>query len=153
VLRSKGLLAGLTVAAICATSLAACGGDGSDEDGAARSQKTVQLSIRAADGRGKVEEATLECNEQRADASGLSGRSPAELCQLARRLGSSLIKGSDPRQACTQIYGGPETARIRGTIDGRDVDRRLSRTDGCKIAEWDRVAPLLPLEAAGAQTP
>jgi hypothetical protein len=100
-----------------------------------------------------VKTATLECDERNANASGLSGRSPDRLCDLARRLGPSLAKEPDARQACTQIYGGPETARIRGTIEGREVDRRLSRTDGCKIAEWDRVAPLLPIEAVGAQTP
>jgi hypothetical protein len=112
----------------------------------------VQLTIRADDGRGKVQEATLECDGT-ADASGFSGRKPARLCTLARRLASSLTRAPDPRRACTQIYGGPETARIRGTIEGREVDRRLSRTNGCEIADWDRVAQLLPIEAAGANTP
>jgi hypothetical protein len=112
----------------------------------------VQLTIRADDGRGKLEEATLECDGS-TDASGFSGRDPAKLCALARRLDSFLTRAPDPRRACTQIYGGPQTARIRGTIEGREVNRRLSRTNGCEIADWDRVALLLPIEAAGADTP
>jgi hypothetical protein len=45
--------------------------------------------------------------------------------------------------ACTQVYGGPETATVRGTVRGRPVELSLSRTDGCRIAQWDRLAPLL----------
>ncbi|MGY1749451.1 SSI family serine proteinase inhibitor [Modestobacter sp. SYSU DS0511] len=46
---------------------------------------------------------------------------------------------------CTQQYGGPQTARITGLWGGDPVDLELSRTDGCRIAQWDRLAPLLPV--------
>ena len=49
--------------------------------------------------------------------------------------------------ACTQQFGGPETATITGTLDGREVDARFARNNGCEIARWKKVAPLL--EAAG----
>jgi hypothetical protein len=49
--------------------------------------------------------------------------------------------------ACTEQFGGPETARVTGTLDGRQVDARFARNNGCEIARWDKVAPLL--EAAG----
>jgi nitrous oxide reductase accessory protein NosL len=45
--------------------------------------------------------------------------------------------------ACTQIYGGAETARVTGTLRGERVDARFSRTNGCEIARWDEVADLL----------
>lgn len=45
--------------------------------------------------------------------------------------------------ACTQIFGGPQTARVTGTLRGTPVDARFSRTDGCEIARWDAVAALL----------
>jgi hypothetical protein len=45
--------------------------------------------------------------------------------------------------ACTEIYGGPATARVRGTLNGESVDARLSRTNGCEIARWGRNAALL----------
>ncbi|PRY10047.1 SSI family serine proteinase inhibitor [Kineococcus rhizosphaerae] len=45
--------------------------------------------------------------------------------------------------ACTMIYGGPQTATVKGTWDGVDVDAAFNREDGCEIARWDRIAPLL----------
>jgi hypothetical protein len=45
--------------------------------------------------------------------------------------------------ACTQIFGGPETATITGTLRGSAVDAKFSRSDGCEIQRWKRVQPLL----------
>jgi hypothetical protein len=42
--------------------------------------------------------------------------------------------------ACTQIYGGPDVALVRGTYMGRKIWVRFRRTDGCQISRWDRVA-------------
>ena len=50
-----------------------------------------------------------------------------------------------PRDAvCTLRYGGPATARVTGTWAGRPVDATYGRTNGCEIARWDRLVPLLP---------
>ena len=47
--------------------------------------------------------------------------------------------------ACTQIYGGPQMARVVGTIAGRRVWATFNRTDGCQISRWERLSPwLLP---------
>lgn len=46
-------------------------------------------------------------------------------------------------QACTEQYGGPATATIKGTVRGKTVDLSLSRTDGCKISQWTALGPLL----------
>ncbi|MEX5719692.1 SSI family serine proteinase inhibitor [Geodermatophilus maliterrae] len=45
---------------------------------------------------------------------------------------------------CTEQYGGPQTARVTGTWRGAGVDLALSRTDGCRISQWDSLGPLLP---------
>ena len=42
--------------------------------------------------------------------------------------------------ACTQIYGGPQEARVTGTFGGRRVWVTFRRTDGCEIGRWNRVA-------------
>jgi hypothetical protein len=47
-------------------------------------------------------------------------------------------------QLCTQQYDGPQTARITGRWAGADVRLELSRTDGCRISQWDQLRPLLP---------
>ncbi|MGW2831371.1 SSI family serine proteinase inhibitor [Streptomyces sp. NPDC001286] len=45
---------------------------------------------------------------------------------------------------CTMQYGGPATAHVTGVWAGRPVDATYSRGDGCEIARWDRMVPLLP---------
>ncbi|MFF6790447.1 SSI family serine proteinase inhibitor [Streptomyces filamentosus] len=45
---------------------------------------------------------------------------------------------------CAQVYGGPATARVTGTWQGRRIDARFSRTDGCETARWENAEPLLP---------
>ncbi len=45
--------------------------------------------------------------------------------------------------ACTQIYGGPQTATVTGTYRGKPVNTTFSRTDGCQIARWDGLQALL----------
>jgi hypothetical protein len=45
---------------------------------------------------------------------------------------------------CTQQFDGPQTAHITGVWGGEPVDLELSRTDGCRIAQWDALGPLLP---------
>lgn len=45
--------------------------------------------------------------------------------------------------ACTEIYGGDQTAVVEGTIDGEPVRAELSRTNGCEIARWDALVALL----------
>ena len=48
-------------------------------------------------------------------------------------------------RACTEIYGGPETALITGTLDDMTVEAEINRTNGCGIDDWGRVfAGLLP---------
>ncbi|NEY34511.1 hypothetical protein GTU99_20270 [Streptomyces sp. PRKS01-65] len=45
---------------------------------------------------------------------------------------------------CTMQYGGPATARVTGVWAGRPVDATYDRRDGCAIARWDSMVPLLP---------
>ncbi len=50
----------------------------------------------------------------------------------------------DPDLMCSQQYGGPQTAQVRGRWGGEPVDLELSRVDGCRIAQWDALVPVLP---------
>ena len=49
---------------------------------------------------------------------------------------------------CTQQYGGPETARVIGRWGGEPVELDLSRVDGCRIAQWDSLVPVVPAPAS-----
>ena len=48
-----------------------------------------------------------------------------------------------PDMLCTQQYGGPQVAVVTGTFHGRPVHSHFSLTDGCEIARWRSLAPLL----------
>ena len=50
---------------------------------------------------------------------------------------------------CTQIYGGPQVARVTGTFERRRVWVKFKRTDGCEIARWNRVQFLFPGAGTG----
>ncbi|MGW7068108.1 SSI family serine proteinase inhibitor [Streptomyces sp. NPDC054855] len=45
---------------------------------------------------------------------------------------------------CTMQYGGPATAHITGTWNGRPVDATYNRSNGCEISRWNRLVPVLP---------
>ena len=51
--------------------------------------------------------------------------------------------------ACAEVYGGPATARIDGTLDGRPLHATFDRTNACEMARWDRVEALLGPPPAG----
>ena len=53
---------------------------------------------------------------------------------------------------CTEQYGGPQTAQITGLWRGEPVDLQVSRTDGCRISQWESLGPLLPQDV-GADPP
>lgn len=54
--------------------------------------------------------------------------------------------------ACTEIYGGDQVAMVTGEAGLDDphqarlrIDALLNRANGCEIARWDELAPLLEL--------
>ncbi|MET9957894.1 SSI family serine proteinase inhibitor [Streptomyces sp. NPDC006326] len=67
----------------------------------------------------------------------------ARLDQLAKE-GKDPFAPADKRQMCTMQDGGPATARITGTWQGRRVDAVFQRTNGCEIARWNELEPVLP---------
>ena len=50
---------------------------------------------------------------------------------------------------CTQVFGGPQVARVTGTFERRRVWVTFKRSDGCEIARWNRHRFLFPGAAAG----
>ena len=48
--------------------------------------------------------------------------------------------------ACTEIYGGDQVALVEGAgPNGTGVRAILNRTNGCEIARWDALAPVVEL--------
>ncbi len=81
------------------------------------------------------------------------GGAPAAACTLPdpeAALEALRVHGEDiffplpgPPKLCTQQYGGPQVAVVTGHYLGREVQSGFSRTDGCEIARWRAMAPLL----------
>ncbi|MFB4299790.1 SSI family serine proteinase inhibitor [Actinomadura sp. NTSP31] len=43
---------------------------------------------------------------------------------------------------CTDIYGGPEVATVKGTWQGKPIDTTFKRNDGCQLHRWTQIAPV-----------
>lgn len=46
-------------------------------------------------------------------------------------------------QACTEQYGGPQTATVTGVVDETPVDATFARTNGCEISAWNAAQAVL----------
>ena len=114
--------------AACGLLLAAggCGGDDdkSNSGGAAGADLVVTVWPSGPDGPARRHHVACER---------LGEGTPA-----CRGLSRARLRPVPPDVACTEIYGGPATARVRGTLQGKPVDARFSRTNGCEIARWER---------------
>jgi hypothetical protein len=87
---------------------------------------------------------TLRCNPPR----GTLGRA-ATACRKLANVGVRVFAPVGKNVGCTQIYGGPQVARVVGSVKGNRVWATFNRTDGCQISRWDRVSPwLLPTGGA-----
>ncbi len=88
---------------------------------------------------GFSQKATLTC-----DPIGGTHPSPESACE-ALSTNAAALDPVPPGTACTMIFGGPEQAAVVGLVDGVEVDAELSRSNGCELDRWDRLAPLLQL--------
>jgi hypothetical protein len=73
---------------------------------------------------------------------------PAAACRGLRSLGPDAFRPTPPGTACSEISGGPSTARVTGIYYGHPIWVGLRRDNGCEIARWQRVAFLLPRPAS-----
>lgn len=83
---------------------------------------------------------TVSCS-----AHSISGTHPNEkaICAAIAKQGTRLFAPVPAGIACSQIYGGPESARIAGTVTGHKINATFSRTDGCQIARWNAAKALV----------
>ncbi|MGY1821848.1 SSI family serine proteinase inhibitor [Geodermatophilus sp. SYSU D00079] len=122
-------------------------GDGTAAPGGAGGEDRLVVEVDRGDG-SPVERWTLVC----ADA--VEGDHPdaQAACDHLRELPDAFAPV--PADAvCTEQYGGPQTAHVTGRWAGESVDLRLSRTDGCRMAQWDSLVPLVPEAVALERLP
>jgi Subtilisin inhibitor-like len=77
----------------------------------------------------------------------VSGTLPSRRA-ACRRLSQMTVAAFAPVPSdavCTQIYGGPQKAVVKGTVAGERIWASFRRRNGCEIARWQRLSPwLLP---------
>ena len=138
----------LLLLAPAALLLAACGGGGDGSSDAAGSpgaaERNLVVDYDPGDG-SPVQRFTLLCG----DAAQGDHPEPAAACARVLRMNEPFAPLASDR-ICTEVFGGPQTARVTGTWQGEEVDVLLSREDGCAIDQWDALVPLVP-EIAGQQ--
>ena len=127
-LTSAALVVGLLLAAGCGSV-----GDVSDRPAEPRYDLTITFWPAGRDGPTRT--ATLTCVP---DAG--SHPDPEKAC-AALRAHPQALDPVPPDTACTEIYGGDQVARVTGA----GIQASLNRSNGCEIARWDALAPLLEL--------
>jgi hypothetical protein len=128
------------VLALVALVAAGCMGRGAtdegEDEGEAASATVLEISVTPG-GEAPTKLWTLRC------PSGGTLPDAAQACE-------QLLQMEDPfapvpaNVACTEIYGGPQEADVRGTFRGQPVMAHFTRTNGCEIERWDKVAFLFP---------
>ncbi|MFE4691707.1 SSI family serine proteinase inhibitor [Streptomyces sp. NPDC056749] len=84
----------------------------------------------------------LECAP--AGGSHPAAQRACDLLDEAAEAGGNPFVATDRNAMCTQQAGGPAAARVQGTWQGESVDARFSRANGCEIARWNNLVPVLP---------
>lgn len=98
-----------------------------------------------ASGSGDTQTWTLTCNPPGGDHP-----DPAWACAAIEQAGGVAAFDPVPRSAvCTEIYGGPQTAHVEGTVDGTPINADFARTNGCEINRWEALRAVLG-DVAGA---
>jgi Subtilisin inhibitor-like len=92
---------------------------------------------------GEPQRYTLSCPEPSGDHP-----DPVKACEAVYDLNADAFEPVPPDAICTEIYGGPQQARLEGTFAGAadvvPVALDLSRQNGCQIDLWDRFAKIVP---------
>jgi Subtilisin inhibitor-like len=124
----------------CLVLMTGCGARGSSDsasESGSASSTDLTIAVQPNGSSGPTRTWTLRCDPP-------GGSLPRAQAACAR-LKPDALRPLAPDTICTQIYGGPQTARVRGRLRGRPVDARFSRSNGCEIHRWDRVRFLLPV--------
>jgi hypothetical protein len=119
--------------ALATLGFAGCGSDSSTSTAGDGASTDVTFSLdKDGPGGADAQVASLQCPGGDADACAAIDALPADPTAQPPADG-----------ACTQVYGGPDTLTINGTLRGEDVAASFDRTDGCQIQRFDRFADVL----------
>lgn len=128
---------------IVVASAAACGSNdanvGANHAQPAGQDTALTISVTPKPG-AKPQEWTLKC-----DPPGGSHPKAKQACATLAKAAKvkSPFAATPKNQMCTDIFGGPQQAKIDGTWQGKKVDATFSRKNGCEIKRWNAIKPVL----------
>lgn len=123
--RAVAMVLGLLVA-----TMVACGTD----EPADEPVSDLELSVQA-DEDAKPRTGTLACP-------GATSKE-RDICAALEVVAPAVFDPVPVDQACTAIYGGPRTATVTGTYEDEPVSATFNQENGCEIARWNQIAPVL----------
>ena len=88
-------------------------------------------------------EATLECGTAPKATGFLADAAVPACAAIDAGALTKVAKAQKSGRLCSQLYGGPQTATITGTVDGKQVKVRVDRTDGCGVDDWNQLEAIL----------
>jgi hypothetical protein len=115
---------------------AGCGGGDDEDKPAAALAADLTVKVRPKGPDGPANSRHIRCEQ-------LGPKADTAACQRLAGLSAAQLKPVPDNVACTEIYGGPGVARVRGELSGKPVDARFELTNGCEIERWDRNRVLL----------
>ncbi len=107
----------------------------------------ASLDIESTTSDGSTVTYSITCT---ADSAAIEGDVALDEFLACERLGSPavqtrLVEGPTASDGCDDASGGPQTATIRGNLDGQSVDAAFDRSNDCSAADWDiLMAEVLP---------
>lgn len=108
---------------------------------------TMRMTVTVADSGDAEADGTFDlvCGPDRA-ASGTHAKAQGACDRLAEAYAAdeNPFLPTPADAMCTQIHGGPATARIVGTWQGQDFTAHLNRVNGCEISRWNNLIPVVP---------
>ncbi len=121
-------------------------GDGetaSPSDGAAETELVIDISIGEEAGQGtdtpEPRKWTLTCSP-----AGGSHPAPEAACSdLDQAGGVDALEEVPADQICTEIYGGPEVAKVTGHVGGTEIDTEFTKSGGCEMERYSTMGSVL----------
>lgn len=131
----------LVLPLVAASAVAACGSNDANvkpqgEPSRQASATDLTVSVTAKPG-AKAHEWTLKCDPPGGD------HPDAKKACAALAKAKNPFKPTPKNRMCTQIFGGPQRAKIGGTWHGSKIDTTFSRKNGCEINRWNAIKTVL----------
>ena len=122
------------VLGVLATTLTSCGSETPEDELVSKLELSVQADEKAA-----PQTASLTCPGAKAK--------DRDICAALDVVAPKVFEPVPVDQACTAIYGGPRKATITGRYQDEPVSAVFTQENGCEIARWNQIKPVL--EALG----